>query len=62
MKAKTNNQLLFLLFSAAVGGVFSVIIWAFLKVMQLGITLLWEIVPQSVPIPSALYTLSLIHI
>ena len=59
MKAKTNNQLLFLLFSAAVGGVFSVIIWAFLKVMQLGITLLWEIVPQSVPIPSALYTIAL---
>lgn len=59
MKAKTNNQLLFLLFAAAVGGVFSIIIWAFLKVMQLGITLLWEVIPQAIPIPSACYTIAL---
>lgn len=59
MKARTNNQLLFLLFSAAVGGVFSVIIWAFLKLMQLGITLFWEVIPQAVSIPNTFYTIAL---
>lgn len=45
MKTKAKNQMLFFLFAAAVGVMFSAIIWAFLKVMQLGLTLFWDILP-----------------
>lgn len=51
MKTKTKNQALFILFAAAVGGMFSAIIWAFLKVMHLGLTLFWDLLPNTISIP-----------
>ena len=51
-RAKTG--LLFLLYTVLLGAVVGAIIWAFLRVMNLGIGLLWETLPEKLSFP--LYT------
>ena len=52
---KAKNNFLFLLYTILLGAVVGAIIWAFLKVMNLGIEFLWNYVPSKISFP--LYTL-----
>ena len=52
---KAKNNFLFLLYTILLGAVVGAIIWAFLKVMNLGIEFLWDYVPSKISFP--LYTL-----
>ena len=52
---KAKNNFLFLLYTIPLGAVVGAIIWAFLKVMNLGIEFLWDYVPSKISFP--LYTL-----
>lgn len=55
MKDKIKNFVLYLLFVILVGGVIGTILWAFLKVVSLGLNFLWEYIPSVANIP--LYTI-----
>lgn len=50
-----KNNLLFLFYTVILGAIVGAIIWGFLRVMNLGIELLWEYVPSKIEFP--LYTL-----
>lgn len=50
-----KNSILFLLYSVILGAIVGVIIWCFLRLMNLGIAVLWEYVPSQINFP--LYTL-----
>ncbi|MBQ3285464.1 MAG: chloride channel protein [Ruminococcus sp.] len=52
---KAKNSILFLLYTIILGAIVGAIIWAFLRVMNLGIELIWHIVPEQLNFP--LYTL-----
>lgn len=52
---KTKSKLLFLLYSVLLGGVVGAIVFVFLRIMNLGITLLWHTIPEKTNIP--FYTL-----
>ncbi len=52
---KTKSKLVFLLYSVLLGGIVGAIVWTFLRVMNLGITLLWHTIPEKAEIP--FYTL-----
>ena len=52
---KAKNNLLFLLYTIILGVVVGVIIWGFLRVMNLGIDFLWSYLPSQFDFP--LYTL-----
>ena len=52
---KLGNSLLFLLYTVILGATAGLIIWGFLRVMNLGIGLLWEFIPSKINFP--LYTL-----
>ena len=54
MKSLKNNAL-FLLYTATLGVIVGAIVWSFLKVMNLGIELLWDFIPSRISFP--LYTL-----
>lgn len=54
---KAKNNLLFLFYTILLGAVVGAIVWAFLKVMNLGIEFLWDYVPSQINFP--LYTLIL---
>lgn len=47
MKIRMKNQMTFLLFLALTGGVIGGIIWAFLKIMGVGIEVVWEVIPEN---------------
>lgn len=51
MNKSIKNSLYLILFCAILGAVAGGVIWAFLKVMSLGIAFLWEWLPAHVPIP-----------
>lgn len=51
MNVTTKNEMKFGLFCAALGGFIGLIIWSFLKVMGVGIELLWETIPTMLTIP-----------
>ncbi len=53
--AQLKNKLLGMLYTVLLGAVTGLIIWTFLKVMNLGITLLWKTVPAYIQFP--FYTL-----
>lgn len=55
MSKAIKNQVYLTIFCAIVGAVAGSVIWAFLKVMSLGISFLWEWLPDKVDIP--FYTL-----
>ena len=55
MSKAIKNQVYLTIFCAIVGAVARSVIWAFLKVMSLGISFLWEWLPDKVDIP--FYTL-----
>ena len=55
--AKIKNTFLFILYTAILGAIVGVIIWIFLRIMNLGINLIWEKVPSALNFP--LYTLLL---
>lgn len=46
-----KNRLVFIIFSAVIGAVIGGIIWAFMRVMHLLITLIWDYIPSSAHIP-----------
>ena len=48
---RIKNSLLFLLYTVLLGAVVGAIIWAFLRVMNLGIGLLWETLPEKLSFP-----------
>ena len=52
---EAKNKLLFLLYTVILGAIVGAIIWAFLKLMNLGIEFLWVYVPSQIDFP--LYTL-----
>lgn len=52
---KLWNNFLFLLYTVMLGAIVGAIVWSFLRVMNLGIDLLWEYVPEHINFP--LYTL-----
>ena len=52
---KVKNNILFLLYTVILGAIVGAIIWGFLRLMNLGIGLLWETVPSLIDFP--LYTL-----
>ena len=54
---KVKNNLLFLFYTILLGAIVGAIVWAFLKVMNLGIEFLWDYVPSQINFP--LYTLIL---
>lgn len=55
MNRSVRNNLYLILFCGIIGGTAGGVIWAFLKVMSLGITFLWEWIPAQFSIPC--YTL-----
>lgn len=50
-----KNSVLFLLYTIILGAIVGAIVWAFLKIMNLGIEFLWDYVPSQIDFP--LYTL-----
>ena len=52
---KAKNAILFLLYTIILGAIVGAIIWAFLRVMNLGIELIWNTIPSQIDFP--LYTL-----
>ena len=48
---KAKNNILFLMYTIILGAIVGVIIWAFLKVMNLGIEFLWHYVPSQIGFP-----------
>lgn len=50
-----KNSLLFLLYTALLGAIVGAIVWGFLRIMALGIDLIWEEIPSHFDFP--LYTL-----
>ncbi len=52
---KAKNNLLFLLYTVILGAIVGVIVWSFLRVMNLGIEFLWDYLPSRLNFP--LYTL-----
>lgn len=57
MKTKLKNSLLFLLFAFIIGACAGLFIWIFLRLMNLCINLLWNVIPNYISIP--FYTLIL---
>ena len=51
MSRTVRNNVYLIIFCGIMGVVAGSVIWAFLKVMSLGISFLWEWVPQQFPIP-----------
>lgn len=49
MKKHMNSRILFLAFAVLTGAVIAVIIWLFLKISNVGITVIWKIIPEAVP-------------
>lgn len=52
---KVKNNLLFLLYTVILGAIVGAIIWAFVRIMNLGIEFIWDFVPSHLNFP--LYTL-----
>ncbi|MBQ1437747.1 MAG: chloride channel protein, partial [Ruminococcus sp.] len=48
---KLKNNLLFLLYTAVLGAIVGVIIWTFLRLMNLGIELFWDFLPSQISLP-----------
>lgn len=46
-----KNNILFLLYTAILGAIVGAIIWGFLRVMNLGITLIWDTIPSQLEFP-----------
>lgn len=53
--AKIKNNCLFLLYSVLLGSIIGLIIWAFLRALNLGIGFLWEFLPDKLNIPFYIY-------
>ncbi len=51
MKTSTKNECKLWLFCLLIGGFAGAVIWTFLKVMALGMELLWEIAPEKIQLP-----------
>lgn len=46
MKKQMSNWMLFLCFSALTGAVIALVIWLYLKIANVGITVIWDMVPK----------------
>ena len=51
MKTKNNNRIVFILLGTVAGAIIGGIIWAFMRVMNLLIELIWDYIPSAVHIP-----------
>lgn len=51
MKIKTKNEVKYLSFCVLLGGFIGLIIWSFLKAMGVGISFVWETIPEQYSIP-----------
>lgn len=57
---KLKNSLVMFLFAAVIGAVIGGVVWGFLRVMHLGLWLLWEVIPAALTgAPAALWPLLL---
>lgn len=52
---KVKNNVLFLLYTVILGAIVGAIVWAFIRIMNLGIEFIWDFVPSQLNFP--LYTL-----
>ena len=52
---KVKNNVLFLLYTVILGAIVGAIIWAFVRLMNLGIEFIWDFAPSKLDFP--LYTL-----
>ena len=52
---KVKNAVLLLVYTTILGGIVGAIIWAFLRLMNIGINFVWEFIPGKFDIP--LYTI-----
>lgn len=59
MSVKIKNRFIFCSICIIVGGTISAIVWSFLKIMSLGIKLLWDVVPANIPVNNILYTFAI---
>ena len=46
-----KNNILFLLYTAILGAIVGAIVWGFLRLMNLGITLIWDTIPAQIEFP-----------
>lgn len=51
MRKSKNNWGLFTAFAAITGALIAIIVWLFLKVANVGITIIWDIIPNAVSFP-----------
>lgn len=51
MKYKGKNMVLFMLYAVCIGAIIGLIIWSFLKIMNVSIEFLWEFLPNNFEIP-----------
>ena len=52
---KIKNNVLLLLYTVILGSIVGAIIWAFLRIMNLGIEFIWDFIPSKIDFP--LYTI-----
>ena len=60
MNQHLDNGLLFMEFAAVVGAVIAGVIWLYLKIANLGVTIIWDMIP-AVCGPQRLYAVCLHH-
>lgn len=51
MKNQVKNKILFMIYALCLGAIIGAIIWIFMKLMNLGIELIWEKIPSLIQIP-----------
>ncbi len=51
MNTKVKNEMKYLVLCSLLGGMIGFVIWAFLKIMGVGVELIWEVLPEYMNIP-----------
>ena len=51
MKEQLKNRFLFMLYAIIIGALTGLIVWTFLKIMNISIKLIWETIPNNLEIP-----------
>ena len=48
MRKRKSNWGLFIAFAAITGALIAIIVWLFLKISNVGITIIWDIIPDAI--------------
>ena len=51
MKEQLKNRFLFMLYAIIIGALTGLIVWSFLKIMNISIKFIWETIPNMIEIP-----------